>query len=162
MNIKSININLLCARFGLLGKQKARPKKTSSEGTLGYPQPLRSWLITSTQANNRVLKTSSKKYSSKIFYLFIQGLYYYTTNSHPCTINTNLEWINKKRWMNKFSMSKGLIVGYWHVKPRRLHSTQVGIVAGRKCYSVQQHRWEHMHTGKKSWKFKQHQTIIQD
>ena len=28
--------------------------------------------------------------------LFIQGLYYCTTNSDPCTINTNLWWINKK------------------------------------------------------------------
>ena len=42
-------------------------------------------------------------YSSKFFYLFIQGLYYYTTNSNACTVITNLGWINKKRWMNKFS-----------------------------------------------------------
>ena len=47
--------------------------------------------------------TSPKIYSSKVFYLFIQGLYYYTTNSNPCTINTNIGWINKKRWMNKCS-----------------------------------------------------------
>ena len=35
--------------------------------------------------------------------LFIQGLYYCTTNSDPCTIITNLGWINKKHWINKFS-----------------------------------------------------------
>ena len=33
-------------------------------------------------------------YSSKVFYLFIEGLYYCTTNSDPCTINTNLGWIH--------------------------------------------------------------------
>ena len=40
-------------------------------------------------------------YSSKVFYSFIQGLYYCTTNSDPCTINTNLGWINKNiGWIN--------------------------------------------------------------
>ena len=38
--------------------------------------------------------------------VFIQDLYCCTTNSDSCTINTNLGWINKKRWMNKFSVCR--------------------------------------------------------
>ena len=38
--------------------------------------------------NNRVLRLIQK--FIQVFYLFIQGLYHCTTNSDPCTINTNL------------------------------------------------------------------------
>ena len=50
-------------------------------------------------------------YSSKVFCLFIQGLYHCATNSDPCTINTNLGWINIKRWMNKFSTCRKTLLG---------------------------------------------------
>ena len=54
-------------------------------------------VVCGTYAVDRVLRLPQKNYSSKVFYLFIQG----STNSDPCTINTNLGSINKKvGWIN--------------------------------------------------------------
>ena len=55
------------------------------------------------------------------------------------------------------------LVGYSHVKSQWLHSKQIGIVAGKNailCSSTDENK--HIHTGKRCWKFKQDETIIQD
>ena len=62
--------------------------------------------------NDCIKDTSAIEYFDFPKNLFIHGFYYCTNNSDPCTINTNLRWINNKRWMNKFSTCrKALLKG---------------------------------------------------
>jgi len=56
-------------------------------------------------------------YSSKVFYLFIPGLYLLYEDRYWFYNNTNQGWINKKCWMNTFSTCRKALL--WWVYQER-------------------------------------------
>ena len=55
------------------------------------------------------LSTSINFFHPRLFIYLSKVCFYCTTNSEHCTIKTNLGWINKKRWINKFSTCRKVL-----------------------------------------------------